>query len=216
MIRFYFDYVSHNAYLAWTQIHALAARHGEEVEAVPVLFAGMLKHYGQRGPAEIPPKRDWMLKNVLRKTADLDIAFAPPASHPFNPLLALRLSCIALPEGAQLKLIDALFRAVWAESRAVQQPEVVAELLNGLGLDADAMLAVAQTPEIKQQLARQTEQALAEGVFGVPTMRVGQELFWGFDDLPYLERYLSGDDPLTRASLSAWEKVRPSARRTLG
>ncbi len=213
MIRFYFDYISHNAYLAWTQIHTLAARYEQEVEPVPLLFAGLLKHYAQRGPAEIEPKRDWMIKNVLRKTADLDIPFAPPASHPFNPLLALRVSCLSLPQDTRLRLIDALFRAVWAEGRAVQQPEVVREVLTEMELDASAMLELAQTIEIKQQLLRQTEQALADGVFGVPTMQIDEELFWGFDDLPYLERYLQGDDPLVQTDLAAWQDVRPSAQR---
>ncbi|MGH8529221.1 MAG: 2-hydroxychromene-2-carboxylate isomerase [Nevskiales bacterium] len=215
VIRFYFDYISHNAYLAWTQIHTLAARYDQEVEPVPVLFAGLLKHYSQRGPAEIAPKRDWMIRNVLRKTVDLDIPFAPPASHPFNPLLALRVSCLPLPQDTRLRLIDALFRAVWVERRAVQQVEVVQDVLAELGLDAAAMLGLAQTVEIKQQLLRQTEQALAEGIFGVPTMRIDEELFWGFDDLPYLERWLQGDDPLVNADLAAWETVRPSAQRKL-
>ncbi len=213
MIRFYFDYISHNAYLAWTQIQALAKRHGREVEPVAVLFAGQLKHYGQRGPAEMPPKRDWMLKNVLRKALAHGIPIAPPASHPFNPLLPLRLSCVMLPAQQHIRLIDAIYRATWAEGRAVQQPEVLREILGGLGLDADALLAAAQSAEIKQKLVAQTEQALARGVFGVPTMQVGAELFWGFDDLPWLERHLRGDDPLARVDLAPWAQVRPSAQR---
>ena len=216
MIRFYFDYISHNAYLAWTQIHALARRHGREVEPVPVLFAGQLKHYRQRGPAEMPPKRDWMLKNVLRKALAHGIPLAPPASHPFNPLLPLRLSSIELPAQQRRQLIDAIYRATWAEGRAVQQAEVLSEILGGLGLDAAALLQAAQSPETKQKLAAQTEQALADGVFGVPTMQVDKELFWGFDDLPWLERYLQGQDPLRGADLAPWSRVRPSAERKLG
>ena len=82
-LRLYFDFISHNAYLAWTQIHDLAARHGRTVEPVPVLFAALLGAYGQLGPAEVPPKAWWMAKNVLRKATLLGVPLRPPASHPF-------------------------------------------------------------------------------------------------------------------------------------
>ena len=90
-IRFYFDYISSNAYLAWTQLFALAEKYGAEVEPVPVLFAGLLKAHGQLGPAEVPAKALWMARNNLRKAARLALPLNPPAFHPFNPLLALRV-----------------------------------------------------------------------------------------------------------------------------
>ena len=88
-IRFCFDYISSNAYLAWTQLPALAARHGAAVEPVPVLFAGLLEAHGQLGPAEVRPKALWMFKNNLRKAALLGLTLRPPRFHPFNPLLPL-------------------------------------------------------------------------------------------------------------------------------
>ena len=90
-IRFYFDYISHNAWIAWTQIHSLAERYDCTVIPVPVLFAGLLKAHGQLGPAEVPPKVRWMLNNTLRKAALLDIPLKPPASYLPIPLGAATL-----------------------------------------------------------------------------------------------------------------------------
>src|SRR5512140_3653821 len=95
-IRFCFDYVSPYAYLAWTQIHALAARHGREVTPVPVLFAALLDAAGTKGPAEIPAKRGYVFKDVLRSAHRLRVPLVPPPAHPFNPLLALRVSSLDL------------------------------------------------------------------------------------------------------------------------
>src|SRR5216683_183732 len=91
-IHFYFDYISSNAYLAWNQLPRLADKYGFAINPVPVLFAGLLEAHGQLGPAEVPPKSLWMSKNNLRKAALLGVSLNPPAFHPFNPLLALRVS----------------------------------------------------------------------------------------------------------------------------
>jgi 2-hydroxychromene-2-carboxylate isomerase len=213
-LYFFFDYISHNAYLAWHQAPAIAARHGLALTPVPVVFGAMLSHYRQVGPAELPAKSSWMLRNVLRKARLHDIPIAPPASHPFNPLLPLRVSC-AVDEMQRVALVDRLFRATWAEGRAVSEPETVRALLQEQGLPADALLAAAATDPIKQRLRDTTEQALAHGIFGVPTLRARGELFWGFDDLEYLEMFLGGRDVLSsdRHELQQWMKVRPSAQR---
>jgi len=218
-LYFFFDYISHNAYLAWHKAPAIAARYGLALTPVPVLFGAMLSHYRQIGPAELPAKSRWMLANVLRKAKMHGIPIAPPASHPFNPLLALRVSCAVADEPARLKVVDRLFRATWAESRAMNEPETVRALLAGLELPAEALMAAAGTEPVKQQLRENTEQALAQGIFGVPTMAVRNgdqcELFWGFDDLEYLEMFLSGRDVLgaDRGALEAWARVRPSVER---
>jgi 2-hydroxychromene-2-carboxylate isomerase len=214
-LYFFFDYISHNAYLAWTRMPALAQKHGLALEPVPVLFAGMLSHYKQIGPAEIPAKSRWMLWNVLRKAKEHGIPIAPPASHPFNPLLPLRVSCCDFPADQKITLVDRLYRAVWAESRAIAEAETVHSLLAELGLDAQKILGDAQSEPVKQRLRQNTEDALAAGVFGVPGMRVRGELFWGFDDLEYLEMFLQGRDPLPadRGEYRAWLDVKPSAER---
>ncbi|HUS25346.1 MAG TPA: 2-hydroxychromene-2-carboxylate isomerase [Candidatus Binatia bacterium] len=214
-LQFWFDYISHNAYLAWMQLPALAARHGLTVEPIPVVFGAMLSHYGQVGPAELPAKSRWMLWNVLRKARTLGIPIAPPASHPFNPLLPLRASCCTLTTAQRSDLVGRLFRATWAEGRAVSEPAVVEQVLREAGLPAGELMAQAASEPVKLQLRRNTDEALAAGVFGVPTLRVDGELFWGFDDFEWLEKFLSGHDPLPRdrGGLEAWTQIRPSVQR---
>ncbi|HYM48199.1 MAG TPA: 2-hydroxychromene-2-carboxylate isomerase [Burkholderiaceae bacterium] len=201
VIRFYFDYVSPNAYLAWTQLPALAERHGAVIEPVPVLFAGLLEAHGQLGPAEVPAKMRWMWKNTLRKAAVLGVELNVPAFHPFNPLLALRISSSLVPD-AQRRLIDALFNAVWVRGLHVAEPAVVENIVNEMRLDGAALVAESQQAARKTALREQTDQAISGGVFGVPTMAVGDELFWGYDDLIFLERFLEGTDVIGREK---WE-----------
>jgi 2-hydroxychromene-2-carboxylate isomerase len=213
-IRFLFDYISSNAYLAWIELPRLAARYGAEIEPVPVLFAGLLEAHGQLGPAEVRPKAQWMARNNLRKAALLGVPLQPPAFHPWNPLLALRVSSLPLPAASRRALIDRLFQGTWARSLHLSEPEVVAALADEAGLAGGELVARAAEPESKARLRRQTDDAIAAGVFGVPTMQVGSELFWGYDDLPYLELFLAGKDPLDPSEAAKWErKARPSAMR---
>jgi 2-hydroxychromene-2-carboxylate isomerase len=214
-LYFFFDYISHNAWLAWHEAPALARRHGLTLTPVPVLFGAMLSHYKQVGPAEVPAKSRWMLRNVLRKAKLHRIPFAPPASHPFNPLVPLRVSCADLSEPQRVTLVDRLFRAVWAERRSIAEAATVRELLAELELDADRLLADAQTDPVKQRLRENTQAALDLGAFGVPTLLARGELFWGFDDLEYLEMFLGGSDALSpgAAELEPWLQVRPSIER---
>src|SRR5688572_1943897 len=178
-IRFYFDYISNNAWIAWTQVHALAAKHGCDVMPVPVLFAGLLQASKQMGPAETPSKMRWTLRNTLRKAALLGIPLNPPASHPFNPLLSLRVSSLDMDNATRLRLVDALFRAVWAEGLDVTQPAVIERIAAANGLAGRDVLMEAANDVAKNRLREQTDAAIRRGVFGVPTMQVGDEIFWG-------------------------------------
>ena len=213
-LYFLFDFISHNAWLAWQRTREIAARSGLAFEPVPVVFGVMLKHYGQVGPAEVPPKGRWMLHNVLRKARQLGLPLAPPFSHPFNPLTALRLCCCEMDTEARLRLITALWQATWTQSRDVSDPQVLVETLGACGFDGDTLLAEAGGADARDRLRANTEAALASGAFGVPTVLVGGELFWGFDDLEYLDSHLSGRlPPVTEAELAPWLAVRPSIQR---
>jgi len=214
-IRLYFDYESPNAYLAWTQLPALAERHRCAIEPVPILYAGLLEAHGQLGPGEIPAKASWMMKNLARKAKLLDVELNPPAFLPFNPLLALRVSLLPSAVGERRALIDALFRAVWARALHVSDPSVVEQVANEVGLRGSELVARAQAAEVKAQLRAQTDDAVARGIFGVPSMLVGDELFWGYDDFPYLEMFLAGEDPLGGATWreGRFQDLRASAAR---
>lgn len=214
-VRFYFDYISPYAYVAWTQIHTLAARHGRAVTAIPVLFAGLLNHHGQKGPAEIPAKRVYTFKDAYRKAHRAGLPpLRPPPSHPFNPLLALRLASIPEVAQDQRRIIDACYSATWSEGRGVESPLVLSQILSGLGLDAAHLLERAQSAEIKAHLKRQTEEAITLGVFGVPTMIADGELFWGVDALPLLEEHLLGRDPVPKDLGPRFANLPATASRT--
>jgi 2-hydroxychromene-2-carboxylate isomerase len=213
-IRFYFDYESPNAYLAWTQLPQLAERHECTIDPIPVLYAALLDAHGQLGPGEIGAKGRWMRNNILRKAALLGVPINPPLFFPFNPLLALRVSLLPLEPTIRHNLIDALFQAAWVRSLHVSEPAVVERVTSELGLSGAALVAQAETPEIKRLLRNHTDDAIAEGVFGVPTMRVGNELFWGYDDFPYMELVLAGKDPLDSKEKAKWQRpIRPSSVR---
>ena len=212
-LRFVFDYISPNAYLAWTQLPALAERHGVALEPVPVLFAGLLEAHRQLGPAEVPPKIRWMTKNNLRRAALLGVPLEPPAFHPFNPLLALRVSSLALDDDRKRRLVTALFEAVWVRGLHVAEAPVVEAVAREAGLDGRALVEAAAGADAKSRLRAETDAAIARGVFGVPTFEIAGELFWGFDDFPHLARFLAGDDPLDRSKLVPWSSTKPSAMR---
>lgn len=214
IIRFYFDYESPNAYLAWTQLPKLADHYGFTVDPVPILYAALLDAHGQLGPGEQPTKGRWMSKNMLRKALLLGVPLNPPAFLPFNPLLALRMTILPLEDRMRRALIDALFEAVWVRGLHVSDATVAEAVATEIGLPGLSLVAQAQTPEIKSQLRAQTDEAITKGVFGVPSMMVGDELFWGYDDFPYLELFLAGKDPLGAVERQNWNRpVRASSMR---
>ena len=199
-IRIYLDYISPNAYLAWHQLPALAAKYGYEIDSRPILYAALLDASGTLGPGETPAKGRWMMKNVQRKAMLVGIPMQTPAYFPFNPVLSLRMSILPVETSARHKLIDAFFAAVWCRSLHVSEPEVAQRVADEIGLPGADLVAQASQPQIKSRLREETDDAIARGVFGVPTMIVGDELFWGYDDFPYLEMYLAGRDPLAGAA----------------
>ncbi|MBX3189188.1 MAG: 2-hydroxychromene-2-carboxylate isomerase [Labilithrix sp.] len=212
-VRFFFDYVSPYAYLASTQLPALASRRGVEVEHVPVLFAAMLDASGARGPGEVPMRRDYMFHDIVRLARLFGVPLEPPATHPFNPLVALRVTHGVEDARERRALVDALFRAVWVESLAIDRPEVVANVARGIGLDGDALVDRASRPDAKARLRAATDEAIAARVFGVPTMIASGELFWGVDSLHLLERFLDGADATDPSVIERWRRVAPSASR---
>jgi 2-hydroxychromene-2-carboxylate isomerase len=214
-LRFHFDFVSPYAYLAWTQIHAIAERHRRAVEPVPVLFAGLLNHHGTKGPAEVPAKRRYLLFDTIRKARALGVPFGPPQHHPFNPLLALRVASAPMDAATRRALIDRTYAGIWAGEGANAEDEgTIARFAGEVGLDARGVLESAQSAEGKARLQEQTARAIADGVFGVPTVLVDGEPFWGVEALAGLDRFLADGKPtLDGDTLARWSAVTPSAVR---
>lgn len=181
--RWYFDLISPYAYLHLKQFERLPA--GMKVEFVPVLFAGLLARWGQKGPAEIAPKRRHTYRQIVWLAQHLDIPFRMPPQHPFNPLSALRLLLAAEPTRDHVEMA---FDMVWNEGKDLQSHDSQVELGHRLGIsDIEAALA---DPRIKQRLRDNTDEAIRLGVFGVPTFLIDGTLFWGQDSLEMMLEYL--------------------------
>ena len=181
-LTFYFDFVSPYSYLAFKRLHELPA--DVEMRLEPVLFAGLLGHFGNKGPAEIPEKRRWTYRWCTWWAKELGIPFRLPASHPFNPLHHLRL---ALAAGPSRENVGRIFDAIWISGAEATDAAAFATLARSLGVD-EPRLASAQ---IKDALRRNTEAAVARGVFGVPTWEADGELFWGADALGFVNAFLA-------------------------
>lgn len=170
----YFDFVSPFSYLQCERLPAL--ERSMRVRYRPVLFAGLLKAHGHKGPAEIPAKRRFTYQFVAWQARRMGVPLKFPAVHPFNPLPLLRLAVAA---DADPEVIRRIFRFVWRDGRLGDLPIEWAELTTRLGIP-DAVDRIASA-EVKDALRRNTEGAVARGVFGVPTLAIGNELFWGVD-----------------------------------
>lgn len=180
----YFDFVSPYAYLGLLRLGELPP--GLEISFRPVLFAGLLNHWEQKGPAEIPPKRSWTYRSCTWQAARHGIPFRFPAAHPFNSLPYLRL---ALAAGSGGHAVRRIFDALWTTGADPSDPRLIAELTHSLHLDPTEL----SRQEVKDALRIGTEHAIARGVFGVPTLDIGGELFWGADAMDFVQAYL--DDP---------------------
>lgn len=178
----YFDVISPFAYFALPRVEALAQT--VTVRYRPVLFAGLLKHWGQKGPAEIPGKREWTFRWCTWWAQRHGIPFRMPAAHPFNPIAYLRLALLAGGEPAAVRTI---FEALWTSAADPADPQRVLELCRQLGVDPARL----EAPSIKDALRAQTDAAIARGVFGVPTLDLDGQLFWGADAMDFAEDFLA-------------------------
>ena len=186
----YFDFISPFAYLASERLITLAP--AIRIRYRPVLFAGLLKANAHKGPAEIDAKRVFTYRFVVWQAKKLGIPLKFPHEHPFNPLPLLRLAiaCDCAPES-----VHRIFRFVWRDGRLPDLPIEWAELAHDLGVpDAQARIA---DPDVKEGLRRTTEEAIARGVFGVPTLAIGDALFWGFDAMEMARDYVAAGSRFT-------------------
>lgn len=196
----YFDFISPFAYLQLPRIRALAERW--DIEPRPILFGAVLSHHGQLGPAEIPGKREFTYRMVQWQADQAGVELKFPPAHPFNPIAALRL---AIAAGSSWSAADAIFAHIWRRGLAGDSADNLAALSAPLGI-ADMATAISAA-SVKEQLRANTEEAIASGVFGVPTLKMGRELFWGNDATPMAERYLEHPDLFTRGEYARFSAL---------
>ena len=207
-ITFYLDFISPYAYLAFEQLPRTLQGIGYSVDYKPLLFAGLLKHHGQLGPAEIPSKRDWTYRQVLWLAHSHGIDMQMPASHPFNPLALLRLALACGADGKINRYVaETVFRHVWRGGAEAADPARIEALAKGLAPRRDPAGA-----DVKAQLKANADEAISLGLFGVPALVVDGKVFWGFDALPMLREYLEGGGWFAS---DAWDRAaqRPGLQR---
>jgi 2-hydroxychromene-2-carboxylate isomerase len=209
-ITFYFDFISPYAWLAFQALPQALQGISHTVTYKPVLFGAMLKHHGQLGPAEIPSKRDWTYRQVQWLAHTQGMAFQMPAAHPFNPLGLLRLAVASQVSGLPNRYVtEKIFKQVWCTGQDAADAQALADLTAHIAPNRDP-----RSPEVKQQLQAWTEEAIALDVFGVPSLVVDGNVFWGLDALPMLRAYLTGDDWFKGPAWHAVREIPVGVRRT--
>jgi len=209
-VTFWFDVVSPYAYLAFERLPRALEGLSYSVDYRPVLLAGLLKHWGQKGPAEVEPKRIWTYRQVHWLAHEHAIELQMPAEHPFNPLALLRLSLACARPGAtpNRRVVEAVFRYVWRGGADANDAQRLAALT--------ADLAPSQDPAstaVKDMLRINTEAAIARGIFGVPTIELDGRLFWGVDALPMVAAALRGDAWFNEGPWDEAARPRPGVHR---
>ena len=191
-VEFYFDVGSPAAYLAWKQLPKIAADTGAQVVYRPFLLGGVFQATGNKSPMEVPAKGHYMLQDLQRYARRYGVDFAHNPHFPINTLLLMRGATgvqMTMPErfGAY---VDAVFHAMWVEPKNLNDPATVGAVLQNAGFDAAGLLALASAQEVKDRLKAVTQEAVERGVFGAPTMFVGDQMFWGQDRLDFVRESL--------------------------
>ena len=198
-LNFYFDFLSPFSYFAWTKIQSQTS---VKVDFKPVALGPLLNHWSIKGPGEIEPKREFLLKQCLRYAAKNNIDFTTPKTHPFNSLYALRLALKSTAGDLQSDVIKTLWLAGWKTRIDMGEPDELIRVLKEANLPAEELYEKSFSREAKQELKANIQEAISFGAFGVPTMVVEQELFWGNDAVEDVMNFLSGTDKLDREKLA--------------
>jgi len=194
--QFLFDFGSPNAYLSHRAIPAIEKRIGTTFEYVPILLGGIFKATNNKSPAEtlagIKNKREFMELETRRFLKRFNVKpYVWNPHFPINTLMLMRGAIAAQAEGVFEKYVEAGFHHMWEEPKKMDDPEVLGQALTASGLDAAKLFARAQEPEIKNKLLENTQAAVARGAFGSPTFFVGDEMFFGKEQLREVEELVT-------------------------
>jgi 2-hydroxychromene-2-carboxylate isomerase len=193
-VEFFFDVGSPASYLACTQIERIAREAGAELRWRPMLLGGVFKATGNASPVTVPAKGRWMLGDLQQWAAHWGVPLQFSRHFPVNTLTVMRIAAGLQLRGSPdfRRYLDAVFSALWVDGKNLGDAAVLADVLRDAGLDADALAALAADPEVKAALIATTEEAVARGVFGAPTIFVGGRMFFGQDRLHFVEQALRG------------------------
>jgi len=191
-VEFFFDVGSPTSYLAWSQLPALCAQAGASLVYRPILLGGVFQATGNASPAAVPAKARYMDDDMARFAKRYGV---PLASNPFFPINTLTL--MRMITGVQLRqparfdaFVASVFNAMWVTPVNMNDPAIAAGALRDAGFDPAEMMALAGDADVKASLRASTEEAVARGVFGAPTMFVGPTMFFGQDRLDFVRQAL--------------------------
>ena len=188
-VEFFFDFGSPTAYLAWTQLPRIAMEARAEIVWRPMLLGGVFKATGNQSPVLIKPKGQWMFDDMARWARRYGVKLEMNPWFIINTLTLMRGAAgLQMREPDRfLKYVDVMFRAMWESPVNLGNPDVVAEALKEAGFDPAAFAALVADPAVKRKLVDDTDEAVRRGVFGAPTMFVGNEMFFGQDRLEFVQ-----------------------------
>lgn len=191
-IEFFFDVGSPAAYLAWTQLPSMCADCGGSIDYKPMLLGGVFQATGNQSPMMVPAKGSYMQRDLALHAQRYGVPFQHNPHFPINTLTLMRgATAIQLRQPERLAgYLDAVFRAIWVDQKNMNDPQVVAAVLEAAGFDPAALLAQAADPQVKERLKQVTQDAVARGVFGAPTFFVDGQMFWGQDRLEFVKQAL--------------------------
>jgi 2-hydroxychromene-2-carboxylate isomerase len=191
-VEFFFDVGSPTSYLAWTQLPALCEQAGAALVYRPMLLGGVFQATGNASPANVLAKSRYMNDDMARFARRYRVPLAVNPFFPVNTLMLMRGAT-----GAQMRAPERLqpylrgvFKALWVDALNLNDPAVTAKALADAGFDAAEVMGWVNDAEVKAALRATTEEAVARGVFGAPTMFVGTEMFFGQDRLDFVREAL--------------------------
>lgn len=192
-VEFYFDLGSPATYLAYTQLPKICEQTDSQLVYVPILLGGVFKATGNASPATVPAKGRYMFIDLDRYAKRYGVPLKINPHFPINTLVLMRAVT-----GMQMRhperfaaFVDCLFKALWIEGRNLNDPATVGAVLSENGFDPEEILALSADEDVKSALKDTTEKAVQRGVFGAPSMFVGEQLFFGQDRLDFVSEALS-------------------------
>lgn len=192
-IELFYDYSSPYSYLAAMKLPEVAQRTGATLEYKPFVLGAVFKAVESHPPATVVAKAAYQLQDLQAWARDYGVPFNFPESFPINAIKAARMTIALIDHADRRRLTERIYRAYWGERQDITESAVLLRLANEAGLDGEALLAATERQEIKDQLRAYTEDAIARGSFGAPTMFVGDQMFIGNDRLPFVERAAQGE-----------------------
>ena len=189
-IEFYFDFGSPASYLAWTQLPKIAEENNANLIMIPMLLGGVFKATGNNSPATVASKGKWMNKDLKRHADMYGVEFVLNEFFPINTLYLMRGALAAKKLEIFYKYVEGIYLGIWVKNLNLGDTDILKSYLEELKINSDRVFELSQNDEVKNELIKNTEEAVNRGVFGAPSIFVGEEMHFGQDRLNFVEKAL--------------------------